>query len=54
MKRYETAEFKELVDIQNELDHTDIISITGFMNNDQFLEYVKVQRARLSKSKGAE
>ncbi len=49
MSRYDTKEWKELVSIQNQLDATDILTITGFMNNEQFLKHVEDQRERLAK-----
>lgn len=50
MNRYESKEFKELVSIQNQMTQTDIITITGFMNDEQFLAHLEVQRERLNKS----
>ena len=48
MGRYDTPEWKELVAIQNELDTTDILTITGFMNEEQLLQHLVVQRSRLT------
>jgi hypothetical protein len=33
MSRYDTKEFKELVQLQNTMTHIDIITITGFMDD---------------------
>lgn len=41
MSRYDTKEFKELVQIQNTMTHIDIITITGFMNDTQFKQHVE-------------
>ena len=41
MSRYETAEFKELVKIQNTITHIDILTITGFMTDAQFKQHVE-------------
>lgn len=41
MSRYDTQEWKELVKIQNTMPHVDILTITGFMNNEQFLAHLK-------------
>lgn len=47
MSRYDTPEWQELVGIQNILDHTDILSITGFMNDEQFEKHLAIQRIRV-------
>jgi hypothetical protein len=40
MSRYQTALWKELVEIQNRMTHIDILTITGFMNDEQFEQHV--------------
>tara|TARA_R110000803_G_scaffold112424_3_gene180787 strand:- start:823 stop:966 length:144 start_codon:yes stop_codon:yes gene_type:complete len=42
MNRYQTAEWKALVTAQNSQQYSmiDIITITGFMNDEQFLAHV--------------
>jgi hypothetical protein len=40
MKRYDTALWKELVEIQNGMTHIDILTITGFMNDIQLEAHV--------------
>jgi hypothetical protein len=40
MSRYDTALWKELVKIQNTMPHIDILTITGFMNDEQFAQHV--------------
>jgi len=48
MARYETKEWEELVDIQNTYyPNTDILTITGFMNDQQFLEHLKDYKERV-------
>ena len=49
MNRYSTPEWKELVEIQNQLDNTDILTITGFMNDEQFKQHLEEQKERLAK-----
>jgi hypothetical protein len=44
MSRYDTAEWKELVAIQNGMDHIDILTITGFMNHEQFIQHLEYYR----------
>ena len=44
MNRYETALWKELVQIQNRMTHIDILTITGFMNDEQFKQHVESYR----------
>ena len=53
MNRYETALWKELVSIQNRMNHIDIITITGFMNDDQLAQHVARYRVQLKQEKGA-
>ena len=43
--RYESPEFAELVSIQNTMTHVDIITITGFMNDEQFIQHLETYRA---------
>ena len=50
MSRYQTAEWKELVEIQNEMDHVDILTITGFMNDEQFRQHVAVYRSKAAEA----
>jgi len=40
MSRYETELWKELVKIQNAMTHIDILTITGFMSDEQFAQHV--------------
>ncbi len=49
MERYETKEWKELEKIQNANDHVDILTITGFMNHEQFLKHVRDCKKRFEK-----
>ena len=49
MSRYQTAEWKELVDIQNRFDHIDILTFTGFLNDEEFLKHLEYYRARVNK-----
>jgi hypothetical protein len=44
MNRYDTPEWKELVSIQNTMPHVDILSITGFMNHEQFIAHLNSYR----------
>lgn len=45
MSRYETAEWKELVAIQNSMTTPiDILTITGFMNDEQFIQHLEYYR----------
>jgi hypothetical protein len=53
MNRYETALWKELVSIQNRMPHIDIITITGFMNDDQLAEHVARYRDQIKQEQGA-
>ena len=46
MSRYKTPEFKELVQIQNTMQHIDIITITGFMNDEQFMRHLETYRQK--------
>ena len=41
MDRYETPEWAELVKLQNKWPSQDILTITGFMNHQEFLEHLK-------------
>lgn len=45
MSRYDTALWKELVQIQNTMTHIDILTITGFMDDEQFAQHVERYRA---------
>ena len=49
MNRYDTPEWKELEDIQNRYfaDTQDILSITGFMNHEQFIAHLNDYRNRV-------
>ena len=51
MNRYQTKEWKELISIQNnpKYEMIDIITITGFMNNEEFLKHVQRYREMLNK-----
>ena len=49
MNRYDTAEWKELVAIQNGMDHIDILTITGFMDHAQFIRHLEYYRAIANK-----
>lgn len=44
MKRYDTIEWQELVSIQNSMPHIDILTITGFMNDAEFLKHLERYR----------
>jgi hypothetical protein len=49
MTRYATADFKELIRIQNaHYPHVDIVTITGFMDDIQFLAHVARYRAEVA------
>lgn len=48
MSRYDTALWAELVRIQNTMTHIDILTITGFMNDEQFEQHVARYRAEVS------
>lgn len=51
-KRYETAEWKELVSIQNEFyPNQDILTITGFMSEAQFIAHVESYRSSAKSKK---
>lgn len=43
--RYDSPEFAELASIQNTMTHVDIITITGFMNHEQFIKHLETYRA---------
>ena len=49
MSRYETALWKELVKIQNQMPHVDILTITGFMNDDRLKQHVESYRQQINK-----
>jgi len=53
MNRYDTALWKELVSIQNRMTHIDIITIAGFMNDDQLVEHVARYREQIKQEQGA-
>jgi len=53
MNRYDTALWKELVSIQNRMTHIDIITITGFMNDDQLEQHVARYREQIKQEQGA-
>ena len=44
MSRYDTAEWKELVSLQNRMPQQDILSITGFMDHKEFIEHLERYR----------
>lgn len=44
MNRYDTAEWQELVSIQNSMTDKDILTITGFMNDAQFIAHLERYR----------
>ena len=48
MNRYDTALWKELVSIQNRMTHIDILTITGFMDDEQFAQHVARYRAEVA------
>jgi len=41
MSRYKTELWAELVNLQNLIPNVDILTITGFMNDDDFKAHVK-------------
>ena len=44
-KRWSSQEWKDLTSIQNRwYGHQDIMTITGFMNHDQFIDHVERYR----------
>jgi hypothetical protein len=49
MSRYDTAEWKELVSIQNGMWHVDILTITGFMDHEAFIRHLERYRAIANK-----
>ena len=50
MSRYDTAEWKELVSIQNSMvTPIDILTITGFMDHAQFIRHLEYYRAIANK-----
>jgi hypothetical protein len=50
MNRYDTKEWAELVEIQNAyyVGIADILSITGFMNDEQFLKHLEDYKQRVA------
>lgn len=44
MNRYDTPEWKELVSLQNRMTHVDILTITGFMDHEQFINHLNYYR----------
>jgi hypothetical protein len=48
MSRYQTAEWKELVSIQNSIGHIDILTITGFMDDVEFLKHLERYRNKVN------
>ena len=46
MERYDTKEWSELVEIQNMNTDTDILTITGFMKEEQFKAHVQAMKER--------
>ena len=52
MKRYDSKEWKELVAIQNEYyPNTDILTITGFMDDTTFFAHVEDYKDRVKNKK---
>ena len=49
MNRYETKEWQELVSIQNTMTHVDILTITGFMDDEQFIKHLERYREQVKK-----
>ena len=45
MNRYETADWKELVAIQNTMTNIDILTITGFMDDKELLKHLEYYRS---------
>ena len=45
MNRYDTADWKELVAIQNTMTHIDILTITGFMDDKELLKHLEYYRS---------
>ena len=45
MSRYDTELWKELEQIQNTMPHIDILTITGFMDDEQFAQHVARYRS---------
>jgi len=48
MNRHQSAEWKELIIIQNMMPHVDILTITSFMNDEQFIAHLNLYRKYLS------
>jgi hypothetical protein len=48
ISRYDTALWAELVRIQNTMTHIDILTITGFMNDEQLEQHVAGYRVEES------
>lgn len=49
--RYESPEFAELIKIQNTMTHVDIVTITGFMNHEQFIQHLERYREQAKAAK---
>ena len=49
MNRYDTPEWLILVEIQNENENVDLLTITGFMKDDAFKVYVAEKQAQYNK-----
>jgi hypothetical protein len=44
MNRHSTPEWKELVNLQNRMPEQDILTITGFMDHEQFINHLNRYR----------
>lgn len=49
VNRYDSPEWKELVAIQNMLPQTDILTITAFMDDSQFINHLNHNKKRVEK-----
>jgi len=48
MNRYDTQTWKELEKIQNQMTHIDILTITGFMDDEQLEAHLERYKKLLS------
>ena len=49
MSRYKTEEWRELVKIQNSMPHVDILTITGFMDDKDFIKHLETYKTLTNK-----
>jgi len=51
MSRYKSEEWKELVSLQNKIPQQDILTITGFMDHEEFIKHLGRYREFLKVNK---